>query len=1480
MFRPAIPLVRCLVLVALGLWVNATTLNASGFRVLVFTKTLVFRHDSIPNGIAAVRALGAANNFTVTATEDATAFNDTNLTSFACVIFLSTTGEVLDSTQQAAFQRYIEAGGGFVGIHAAADTEYTWPWYGQLVGAYFKSHPAVQQATVKINDFVHPSTVGLPKRWIRTDEWYSFKTNPRGKVHVLATLDEGTYPPVDRMGFDHPTAWCHNFDGGRAWYTGGGHTQASYSEPDFLRHILGGILWAAGAQPGDADATIDTHFQKVILDATPQDPMQMSIAADGRVFYAERAGKVKMWKPDTRSTVVVGTVAIDEGREDGLLGIALDPNFVSNHWLYLFYSPPGNVSEQHVSRFTLKGETLDLASEKVLLVIPTQRLTCCHSAGGLDFGPGGNLYIGVGDNTNPFESGGFDPIDERPGRSPWDAQKSSGNMNDLRGKILRIHPEPNGTMSIPAGNLFPPGTANTRPEIYTMGNRNPFRFSIDPATGWLYWGEVGPDANNDDASRGPRGHDEWNQARSAGNYGWPYFVADNKAYREYDFATQLSGPAFNPAAPVNNSPNNTGPLNLPAARPAWIWYPYADSAEFPEVNGGGGRTAMGGPVYHYNPAVPANGRKLPSYYDKTVFIYEWSRNFIKEIKLDDQGNILKINPFLPSFSFSRPMDMKLGPDGAIYMVEWGSGFGGGNADSKIIRIDYVGGNHAPTAQASATPTAGPAPLKVQFSSAGTFDPEKDPLTYAWSFYGDGKVDSTDPNPTFQYTTPGNYQARLTVMDKNGNSAVANLAVVVGNTPPVVSIVEPPNGAFFDWGANIRFRVQAFDAEDGLVPCDQIQVEPKLGHNDHAHDEGSFPGCDGVFQAPVKDDPDTDPLFLVLRASVTDKGNPPAASLLGRTTYILQPKLKQAEHFTRTNSVVLRPTADPDGGNLEVAPQVDGGWQTLYPVHFRAIDSVTVRVESTSGGRLEFREGSPDGYLFATIAVPAGGGHSELTAPIVDVRDVIPHTFELFIVYRGTTVGEIPGLALNWMRFEGNGVSVQQGPWGEQSASIPGQVEVENFDRGGPEVAYHDNSPGNQDGAYRTDESVDIEVTTDTEGGFDVTHTEAGEWLDYTVNVQPSGLYDLETRFYTREPGGVFHLEFNGVDKTGPIVLPALPSVDPWLPWTRTGLALDAGVQTLRLKFDTNAPWGGAGRLNYLRFRLTKANRLPTVSWTTPAAGSIYSYPADITLTANATDSDGTITKVEFYQGQTLIGVATKAPYSVVWEDAASGDYTLTARAIDNLSGSAVSSALPVHIVRGAAPYRAVPSVIPGTIQAEDYDIGGEGIAYHDGDVGNNGGQYRPDAVDIEKTSDAGGGFNVGWTGAGEWLEYTLSSPFDGIFTIQTRVASAGVGGKFHLELDGIDVTGPLTSGDTGGWQKWKTLTKAGVPISEGRHVLKVAMDSIGASGNTCNLNWIHFIATTITPPPFTLCPLLQPLARTRPNQAPPTTISRKRIQFQ
>lgn len=220
------------------------------YDVLVFSKAAGFRHSSIDEGIAALRELGGAHNFTVTATEDASAFTAPYLPGYEAVVFLSTTGDVLNSAQQEAFEGYIGDGGGYVGVHAAADTEYDWEWYGGLAGALFKSHPAIQQATVEVENRAHDATAHLGTTWQRTDEWYDYRSNPRTTARVLAALDESTYSG-GTMGGDHPIAWCKDYAGGRAFYTGGGHTEGSYEEAAFRRHLLGGIRWAAGMTEAD-----------------------------------------------------------------------------------------------------------------------------------------------------------------------------------------------------------------------------------------------------------------------------------------------------------------------------------------------------------------------------------------------------------------------------------------------------------------------------------------------------------------------------------------------------------------------------------------------------------------------------------------------------------------------------------------------------------------------------------------------------------------------------------------------------------------------------------------------------------------------------------------------------------------------------------------------------------------------------------------------------------------------------------------------------------------------------------------------------------------------------------------------------------------------------------------------------------------------------------------------------------------------------
>ena len=390
--RPVVPLgfvlMLCIIFFTSSFSQPAPT--SPSFSALVFSKTAGFRHASIPAGLTQLRSLAAQEGFTLDATENASFFTDSTLAKYQVVIFLNTTGDILNSTQQEAFERYIRSGRGFVGIHSAADTEYDWPFYGDLVGAYFESHPAVQSGTVTVADKVHPSTSHLPNRWSRSDEWYNYNMNPRGNVHILATVEESTYQGGN-MGHDHPIAWCHTYEGGRSWYTGLGHTAATFEEPLFQDHILQGIRYAAGVIDGDCSATVDAFFEKTVLDSNTNNPMHLDIATDGRVFFVEREGTLKIYDPIEQTVSIAGQLAVTTAFEDGLLGIALDPNFEENSWIYLFYSPDIPVAKQHVSRFTLEDNSLDTDSEEILLEIPVQREQCCHSGGAMAFDREGTL---------------------------------------------------------------------------------------------------------------------------------------------------------------------------------------------------------------------------------------------------------------------------------------------------------------------------------------------------------------------------------------------------------------------------------------------------------------------------------------------------------------------------------------------------------------------------------------------------------------------------------------------------------------------------------------------------------------------------------------------------------------------------------------------------------------------------------------------------------------------------------------------------------------------------------------------------------------------------------------------------------------------------------------------------------------------------------------------------------------------------------
>jgi glucose/arabinose dehydrogenase len=871
----------------------------------------------------------------------------------------------------------------------------------------------------------------------------------------------------------------------------------------------------------------DSKFQKVPLDTATSNPMALDVAADGRVFYIDRLGDVKVIHT-AGGTVLSGHLNVFTANESGLLNIALDPAFATNHWVFLYYSPSAT-SVDRLSRFTVNGDTLDLASEKVLLDLPVQRAECCHHGAGMVFDKtSGNLWLSPGDNTNPFASDAYTPIDQQPGREAFDAQRTAGNTNSLSGKILRIHPQPNGTYTIPAGNMFPPGTAQTKPEIYQMGERNPFRMNIDPKTGFPVVGNFGPDAQTASPTRGPQNTVEWDIINRTGNAGWPYCIGPNIPYNHYDFATKVSGPLFDCAGgPTNNSPNNTGMTKLPPAIPALVYYHYvSDPAHFPLLAGGG---PIAGPVYRFDPNL-VSARKWPVDFDGRAIFGEWTHDKLFTFQLNSTDTqVTSIDPLLTSQTFLKPMDFKFGPDGALYMIEWGSGFGGNNTDSGIFRIDYLNGGAQPIAVANANRTNGPAPLAVNFSSAGTTDPGNLPLSFSWNF-GDGTT-STQANPSHTYAA-GNFTAVLTATDSAGRSGTASVIITSGNTMPTLTVTAPPGGGFFNFGDTVAFNVKVTDPEDGTIDCSKVTIQAILGHDTHGHPLNQYTGCSAnVVTTLSSGHGDTDNIFYVIEASYTDKGGAGGSNpLTGRAQVILQPKHKQAEFFSATGrtadgkgtdapGVTIETTGDTAGGGKDIGSIQDGDWWSFDPVALNNITAVRFRAASaTAGGTVEIHRNATNGPLLGSVAIPNTGGWQTYQDFTVNLTNPPTGTGTLFFVARNPAGQTGPGalVNVNWVDFIGQGVTGTPG----RVISLRAHADSKFVTAGTAPLIANSTTIGpseqfdlvtNADGSvsFRAHANNQI-VTADNAGASPLiaNRTAVGPWEEFTLSTNADGSISL------------------------------------------------------------------------------------------------------------------------------------------------------------------------------------------------------------------------------------------------------------------------------------------------------------------------------------------------------------------------------------
>jgi glucose/arabinose dehydrogenase len=1431
-------------------------------------------------------------------------------------------------------------------------------------------------------------------------------------------------------------------------------------------------------------ANLPAGFEESTVYSGLNAPTSMQIAPDGRIFVSEKGGAIRIIKNGQLLANPFMQLQVDSFRDRGVSAIELDPNFSTNGYVYVHYNTydpakpdqQNNASKVRLSRFTANGDTVIAGSETILVNnVPSD--TGFHPGGFLDFGPDGKIYVGFG--------------------TP-DVTRYSQDLMSFAGKVLRINPD--GT--VPSDNPFF-GNPTARGAIWAYGFRNPFTGAVDPTTGKIFVNDVGENS-----------YEEVNELKKGKNYGWPT------------------------AEGYTNNPN----LESPFFAYDHSFHPNNEAA------------VTGGLFYH--------GNAWPSEYQGKYFFADY-----------DEGTLRFVNPSTPGQAtmfgtdLYRAVDLDLAPDGNVYYLSIWSG--------EIRKIAYVGqANRNPNAVASATsPTSGLSPLNVSFTGAGSTDPDPNTtLTYSWNF-GDG-ANGNGLNVSHNYTSNGTYLATLTVSDGQGGSDVSDpITITVGNEAPTGVIETPLAGSTYRGGQTINFSGSASDPQNGILGASAFKWRVSFLHGTDAQGTMDFNGVtSGSFVVPTQSLTDPNQRFRI-QLTVTDNN--------GLSHVSFRDVLPEMADVTLSSNIPGLTI------NLDNQPRT-------APYTFPGVVGLTRNLSAPLSQSL-------NGVTYTFVSWSDGGAATH------DVSS--PETDSTFTAIYETTVG----------------------------SPVPGTIQVEDFDEGGQNISYYDTDSGNTGGAYRNTR-VDIQTTGDTGGGYNVGWTKAGEWLNYTLNVASTGIYDVNFRVASKVLGGTFHLEIDGVNVTGTMQVPNTTAWQTYQTITKTGVTLSAGSHVARLVMDSvSAGTGNVGNFNWMSFAQGggEVNQPPQVNLTAPSNGATYTAGQTATFVANATDTDGTVNKVEFYAGNTKIGEDLGGVWDVDWTNLQAGTYEITARAIDDDGAVTVSSpititvnpagggtpvngltgeyydnqdltdpkltrvdptvnfywgnaaphasmgsdsfsvrwtgqvmpqysqnytfyvdgnngvrlwvndqliidrwtnaygevsgqialtggvkynikleffeftgtanaklswqsasrskqviptdrlftsigasgnesptvnvsspasgttytagqaipivavaddtdgnvtkvefydgntligedgnasggwtfnwlnaatgahqitaratdnngattiSLPISVTvnpsgggetplngltgeyfdnqdltnsritridanvnfnwgtgsphasvgsdsfsarwtgqvmpqysqlykfyvdanngvrlwvndqliidrwndswgesngsinllagvkynikleyydfsgsasaklswsspsrskqviptdrlftaaAGQSPYNGNPAwPVAGTIQAENFDDGGQGVAYNDAEAANQGGDYRSTGVDIDVSTDAGGGYDVGWTTAGEWLEYTLNVATTRAYTFEARVASRVLGGTFHVEIDGVNVTGSIQVPDTTAWTNYQTIEVANVNLTAGQRVMRVVMDSVaGETGYTGNFNWFRF----------------------------------------
>ena len=678
------------------------------------------------------------------------------------------------------------------------------------------------------------------------------------------------------------------------------------------------------------------------------------------------------------------------------------------------------------------------------------------------------------------------------------------------------------------------------------------------------------------------------------------------------------------------------------------------------------------------------------------------------------------------------------------------------------------------------------PVSFSVSASGVA-----PFTYQWKKNDvaiSGATANTYSINAAALTDAGNYTATVTNAFGNVTSNAAVLTVNPANTIPVAHISSPLNAVQFTVMDQINFSGTATDQEDGVLPAAAYTWEVRQYHKDcptceHWHPGPGVPNgvTSGSFIA--SNGGETSPnIWLRIILTVRD-----ASGRIGKDSVDIFPNL--ATVTVKSIPAGLKIVLGAEG----ITPY-NKTMAANAPVLLQAITPQIV------GDSI---------YTFSSWA-HGGIARQDIRVPLVNTT------------YTATFTSAYIG----------------QRPYGNIVRTLPGKIEAEDFDEGGEGIAYHDGSTGNAGNGYRTTDNVDIQGCA--EGGFNLGWVNTGEWLEYTVNASQNGNYDLGLRVASQGNGKKMHVEVDGINITGTLAIPNTGSFQTWQTVTVSNVALTAGAKVVRVFFEENDI-----NFNYFTFTASgNTNTPPSVAILSPEMNDVFTAPATVNIVATASD-DGTVAKVEFYNGLTKLGEDVSAPYNYSWTAIAAGNYTITAKAYDNLNASTTSEGITITVT----PQTGNPTLtLPGKIEAEDYDQGGEGIGYHELTAGNSGNQYRlTDNVDIEICGE--GTFNIGWTNTGEWLNYTVSVTQAGVYDLILRTSAQADGKAMHIEIDGVNVTGSIAVPNSGGYQNWQTIQIPSIPLTVGTKVIRIYFDA-----NDINLNYFSFntAVSTNVPPIVTL----------------------------